>query len=339
MAKIRNLALRDIPKIKKMVSMIYNFSNANGAFGYNMCVPFPLNWINKLLPLRFKFTSDSYVAIDENKLCGLVMLKPQKNNPQSWRISKLFLDENGYDIGRQLVSYAVVKYGAMGANTFSAKVDENHEELLELFSKGCGFRACASEQLWKMEEIKLNTPSLDKGFFRPFKDSDAKIIADTYNELIFPHFRYSLARTACEFENKICNGLHKTSSFKYVLEDKSEHSIKGYFCIQTDDNENFVLDVDLVSAFENYLPDVINFSISQIMVRRKKFNLYFLNKKYQTNGSKTEKFLNDNNFKNVKNQIVMVKDYYKRVSENEKYTKPAIAFSEINQNPAFKKMI
>ena len=104
-------------------------------------------------------------------------------------------------------------------------------------------------------------------------------------------------------------------------------------------NENFVLDVDLVSAFENYLPDVINFSISQIMVRRKKFNLYFLNKKYQTNGSKTEKFLNDNNFKNVKNQIVMVKDYYKRVSENEKYTKPAIAFSEINQNPAFKKMI
>jgi hypothetical protein len=32
----------------------------------------------------------------------------------------------------------------------------------------------------------------------------------------------------------------------------------------------------------------------------------------------------------------MVKDYYKKVSENEKYTKPAIAFSEINQNPAFK---
>lgn len=339
MAKIRSLALRDIPKLKKMISMISNIDTADVGFGFKSYVPFPFNFLNRVAPLDFKFATDSYVAIDNNKLCGLITLAPQDKNPQSWRITKLFLDENGYDIGRQLISFAIARYGALGANTFNVKVDEHNEELLELFSKGCGFRVCSTEQLWKMEGIKLAGNDLDKGFFRPFKNSDKEMVSSIHNELIFPHFRYSLARTACEFENKICNGLHKTSSFKYVLEDKSEHSIKGYFCIQTDDNENFVLDVDLVSAFENYLPDVINFSISQIMVRRKKFNLYFLNKKYQTNGSKTEKFLNDNNFKNVKNQIVMVKDYYKRVSENEKYTKPAIAFSEINQNPAFKKMI
>lgn len=336
MAKIRNLALRDIPKIKKMVSMIYNFSNANGAFGYNMCVPFPLNWINKLLPLRFKFTSDSYVAIDENKLCGLVMLKPQKNNPQSWRISKLFLDENGYDIGRQLVSYAVVKYGAMGANTFSAKVDENHEELLELFSKGCGFRACASEQLWKMEEIKLNTPSLDKGFFRPFKDSDAKIIADTYNELIFPHFRYSLSKKPQEFETEICTGLKSEACFRYVIEDSSKHSIKGFLTIKTADNENFVLSINLVSAFDEYISDVINFAISQIMMRKRNFNLYIKNRKYHTSGSNIEKYLKENGFKNVQNRIVLVKDYYKRIQEDERCSKPAIAFSEITRKPAFK---
>lgn len=336
MAKIRSLALRDIPKLKKMISMISNLSSADVGFGYKSYVPFPFNLINKILPLSLKFASDSYVAIEDNKLCGLITLKPQEKNPQSWRISKLFLDENGYDVGRQLVSFAIAKYGAMGANTFMVKVDEDHEELLELFSKGCGFRVCASEQLWKMEEINVSGPSLDKGFFRPFKNSDASAAAGIFNELIFPHFRYSLARTPGEFENVLCSGLYKTSFFKYVLEDSSKHSVKGYFSIQTNDNENFILNIDLVSAFDNYLPDVINFSLSQIFMRKKKFNFFVRNKKYQTNGTKIEKYLKENGFKNVKTQIVMVKDYYKRIQEDERYSKPAIAFSEISRKPAFK---
>lgn len=336
MAKIRSLALRDIPKLKKMISMISNLSSADVAFGYKSYVPFPLNLINRFMPLNCKCMQDSYVAIEDEKICGLITIKPQDKNPQSWRISKLFLDENGYDTGRQLVSFVIAKYGAMGANTFTVKVDETHEELLELFSKGCGFRVCASEQLWKMEEIKLASASLDKGFFRPFKNSDASAAASIYNELIFPHFRYSLARTPREFENVLCSGLHKTSYFRYVIEDRSKHAIKGYFSIQTEDNENFMLNVDLVSAFDEYLSDVINFSISQILMRKKNFNLYFRNKKYQTNGAKTEKFLIDNGFKNVKNQIVLVKDYYKRIQEDERYSKPAIAFSEISRKPAFK---
>ena len=297
--------------------------------GYNVLFPCAVF-------LLFDFFTQILFSGDENKICGLVTLKKQEKNPQSWRISKLFLDENGYDTGRQLVSFVTARYGAMGANTFTVKVDENHEELLELFSKGCGFRVCASEQLWALEDIKLAPSSLDKKFFRPFKNSDAAAAAGIYNDLIFPHFRYSLAKKPAEFENVCCNGLYKTSFFRYVLEDTSEHSVKGYFSIQTSDNENFILNVDLVSAFDEYLGDVINFAISQILMRKKNFKLYFRNKKYQTNGAKIEKYLKENGFKNVKNQIVLVKDYYKRIQENERYTKPAIAFSEISRKPAFK---
>ena len=71
-------------------------------------------------------------------------------------------------------------------------------------------------------------------------------------------------------------------------------------------------------------------------MRKKNFKLYFRNKKYQTNGSKNEKYLAENGFKNVKSQIVLVKDYYKRIQEDDRYTKPAIAFSEISRKPAFK---
>lgn len=336
MAKIRSLVFTDISKLKKMISMISNLSSSGMCFDYKSYVPYPINFINKFMPLKCKFAPESYVATEDGKICGLITMKAQKKNPLSWRISKLFLDENGYDTGRQLVSFVIAKFGAMGANTFSVKVDQDHEELLELFSKGCGFRVCASEQLWKMEEIKFQGSSLDKGFFRPFKDSDCESVAGIHNDLIFPHFRYSLAKTPKEFENIIFNGLHKTTYLKYVIEDGSNHAIKGYFSIQTDDNETFILDVDLVSAFDNYLGDVINFSISQIMMRKKKFKLYYLNKKYQTNGTKIEKVLGENGFANVKQQIVLVKDYYKRIAEDERYSKPAIAFSEITRKPAFK---
>lgn len=336
MAKIRNLALKDITRLKKIISMISNMNGDNVEFGFRSFVPFPLNLINKLLPLKFKFAAESFVAIEEKKLCGLVTLKPQKKNHLSWRISKLFLDENGYDTGRQLISFVIAKYGAMGANTFTVKVDENDEELLELFSKGCGFRVCASEQLWKMEEIKSGKCELDKCFFRPFKNSDAKEVMSIYNDLIFPHFRYSLAKTPREFENLLFSGLYRTTYFKYVIQDNTKNSIKGFFTIQTIDNENFILDINLVSAFDNYYSDVINFALSQIFMRKRKFNFYVLNKKYQTNGSKVEKYLQENGFKNIKNQIVLVKDYYKRIQENERYTKPAIAFSEISQRPCYK---
>ena len=97
--------------------------------------------------------------------------------------------------------------------------------------------------------------------------------------------------------------------------------------------------MDLVSAFDDYINDVINFAINRIMMRKKVFNLYFRNKKYQTNGAKIEKYLNDNGFKNVKTRIVLVKDYYKRIQENERYTKPAMAFSDISRKPAFKNIL
>ena len=65
MAKIRNLALRDVPKLKRMISMISNINSEELYFGYKSYVPFPLNLVNRLLPLSCKFASESYVAIDE----------------------------------------------------------------------------------------------------------------------------------------------------------------------------------------------------------------------------------------------------------------------------------
>lgn len=334
MAKIRKLAFRDVPKLKKMISMLSE--NENFSFGFESYVPFPINWLHSLLPLRFRFFKESYVSISDKEINGMISLNAFKGNPYSWKINKLFLRENAYDTGRQLVEYVVARYGASGANTFTVRVEDCHDELMELFSKGCGFRVCSSEQLWKMENIKLKKPSLENVIFRPFKNSDAEEVKNLYNDLILPHFRYSLSKTKHEFTDILFCGLNKTTYFKYILEKNGPNPIKGYFSIQTDDNVNFILDINIVSGFNDYYPDVLNFAIGQILARKKDFNLYIINKKYQNCGAKNEEYLSQNGFKCVKYQIVMVKDFYKRIQQEEKYTKPAIVFSDISRNPAFK---
>lgn len=333
MAKIRNLKFQDIPKLKKMISMISDRQNGEITFGFRSFIPFPINFINNLLPLNFRKLSESYVAIDDKQIKGMISLKAQRGNPHSWNICNLFLGKNSYDAGRQLVGYATAKYGAMGANTFTVRIDEDLDELMELFSKGCGFRMCSSEHLWKMDEVKLVKSTIDKGFFRPFKNSDALEAANLHNDCIFPHFRYSLARKKQEFYDVIFAGLSSASVFKYVFEDNG--AIKGFFKVQTEDNLNFLLEVDLVQGYDDYYAEIINFAIGQILMRKKEFNFYVLNKKYQISGAKFEEYLCKNGFSGVKNRIVMVKDYYKKIQEEQRSQKPAIVFTDITRNPAF----
>ena len=337
MAKIRTLAFNDIHKVKKMISMLPAAESENFYFGLGEAyIPFPFNFLHGLLPLKFKFCNEAYVATDKGEINGMISLNAIPGNHCSWRINKLILKENAYDTGRQLVDYVVARYGAAGANTFIVRVDENQEEIIELFSKGCGFRVCSSEQLWKMKEINLRQPFFDKGFFRPFKKADAKEVTALYNELILPYFRYSLEKKKQEFYDVLFSGLSKNTYFKYVLEDNSKNPIKGYFSIQTDDNKNFILDINLIQPYIEHYPDIINFCIGQILIRKKDFNLYILNKKYQSTSSKTEEYLNTNGFECINHRIVMVKDFYKRIQEPERFAKPAIVFNDIGRKPAFK---
>lgn len=337
MAKIRSLRFHDIPKLKKMISMISDMNIEEIPFDYKSFIPFPVNLINSFLPLKMRRLSESFVSIDEKEINGMISLKPQQGNPSSWRICKLFLNKNSYYTGSQLVGYATARFGALGANTFTVKVDSDMDELLELFSKACGFRVCSSEQLWRMDEISLVKNAMNKGLFRPFKNTDSEAVKNIYNDNIFPHFRYSLAKTAKEFDNLLFTGLNEAACFKFVFEENN--SLKGYFSLQTEDNENYILDIDLVQGYDEYFADVINFSIGQVMMRTKKFNLFIINKKFQVSGAKYEEYLNKNGFKCVKTQVVMVKDYYKKIREEQRSQRPAIVFSDISRKPAFKNSV
>lgn len=330
MVRIRKANYFDKFKLKKMISFLSSdiINHYTKVF-----MNFPFNTIHNLLPLSLKFLPESYV-IDENKnIIGMVTVSPTAGNPYKLAISRLFLEHNYFNAGKQLIEFVVAKYGAKGATTFIARIDDSYDELLHLFIEGCGFRQCSSEQLWKMDEIRFSKEN--STFFRPFKNSDAQAVAMLFNDSVITHFKHSISRTKDEYLEPIFSGLMENYKFKYVAEDEKLKTVKAYFSFTTNDNLNYILDVTTSPWYDCSWEDILNFTINQISKRKKEFSLFVKVKKYTTTAECFEKYLVEKGFKCVQNQLVLVKDFYKLIKEEQPLHR-VVLFNEINEKPVFK---
>lgn len=330
MVRIRKANYFDKFKLKKMISFLSSdiINHYTKVF-----MNFPFNTIHNLLPLSLKFLPESYV-IDENKnIIGMVTVSPTAGNPYKLAISRLFLEHNYFNAGKQLIEFVVAKYGAKGATTFIARIDDSYDELLHLFIEGCGFRQCSSEQLWKMDEIRFSKEN--STFFRPFKNSDAQAVAMLFNDSVITHFKHSISRTKDEYLEPIFSGLMENYKFKYVAEDEKLKTVKAYFSFTTNDNLNYILDVTTSPWYDCSWEDILNFTINQISKRKKEFSLFVKVKKYTTTAESFEKYLVEKGFKCMQNQLVLVKDFYKLIKEEQPLHR-VVLFNEINEKPVFK---
>lgn len=294
---------------------------------------FPFDSIHDLLPLNLKILPESYVIEENKNIIGMVTISPTLGNPFKLTISSLFLERNCFDEGKQLIEFIISKYGAKGAATFIASIDDSYDELLHLFVDGCGFRQCSSEQLWKMNSIRFT--QTDNSFFRPFKNSDAQAVAMLFNDSIITHFKHSISRAKNEYLEPIFKGLKQDYKFKYVIEDENLRTVKAYFSLTTSDNLNYVLDVTTSPWYECSWDDILNFTISQISKRNKDFYLFVKVKKYTTTAESLEKYLTEKDFKCIQNRLILVKDFYKLIKEPQ-LSNRVVLFNEINEKPVFK---
>lgn len=330
MVRIRKANYFDKFKLKKMIS----FLSSDAINHYTkVFMNFPFNTIHNLLPLGLKFLPESYV-IEENKdIIGMATISPTAGNPFKLVISRLFLEHDYFNAGKQLIDFIISKYGAKGANTFLAVIDDSYDELLHLFTEGCGFRQCSSEQLWKMNEIRFSKE--EKCFFRPFKNSDAQAVTMLFNDSIITHFKHSISRTKDEYIEPLFKGLKDDCKFKYVLEDENLKTIKAYFSLTTSDNSNYVLDITTSPWYDCSWEDILSFTINEISKRKNDFYLFVKVKKYTTTAESFEKYLSEKGFKCIQNQLVLVKDFYKLIKEPEQ-THKIVFFNEISEKPVFK---
>lgn len=330
MVRIRKTNYFDRFKLKKMIS----FLSSDAINHYTkVFMNFPFNTIHDLLPLSLKFLSESYVIEENKEIIGMVTVSPTTGNPFKLSISRLFLEHDYFNAGKQLIEFVISKYGAKGASSFIAKIDDSYDELLHLFTEGCGFRQCSSEQLWKMNSIRFSKS--DNSFFRPFKNSDAKAVTMLFNDSIITHFKHSVSRTKNEYLEPIFKGLKNDYKFKYVIEDENLKTVKAYFSLTTGDNLNYILDVTTSPWYNYSWDDILDFTINQISKRQRDFCLFVKVKKYTTTAESFEKYLFEKDFKCVQNQLVLVKDFYKLVKETQPLHR-VVLFNEINEKPVFK---
>ena len=153
------------------------------------CIKCFLCFINYLLPLRLKFSNESFVALYNKEKQGLITLNKDSKSFSRFKITKLILEENSSSIALQLVNYVISRYRAMGANSFYIVVDENQSDMLNIFKNELNFRHCGCEYLYKINSVSTSYPL----FLKPFKKENVKEICAFYNENInsFNKFLFS----------------------------------------------------------------------------------------------------------------------------------------------------
>lgn len=313
MRRIRKLYYFDKKNAQEMISFLNNSANDTyiSRIMFNPFLP-----LHHLLPLRLKFLPESFVLKDNKEIKGLITIAPTKCRYKKMEIQKLFFEENSYADASELVQFVVSKYKAAGAVSVMVKVDDYLPELLSMFVSKCGFSQISYEKLWRVNHF--TDDEYDKREFRPFRNSDAQIVASLYNESLLPHFRPLLSREAREFRETVFKGLSYYSDYKYIIEDKKTKSITGCISIMTFDNENYIVDVIQTGWVNLNINSVLNFAASQIKKRRKKFGLFVKSKRYTSLGENYEKCFAEDGFECVQNQIVLTNSSARVLTEPSK---------------------
>lgn len=294
---------------------------------------FPFNTLHEILPLRLKFMAETYVLTENDEILGMITVSPTPGNPFRWLITRLFLEQNYYNAGKQLIEFIIAKYGAKGAGAFVAAVDESYGELFRLFIEGCGFRHCSNEQLWKMSEFHFTKEN--STFIRPFKNSDAHSVAVLFNDSVITHFRHSIEKTKNEYQDPLFQGLRNIYKLKYVIEDEAAKTIKAYFSLSTTDNTNYILDITASPWHDCSYEDIFAFTVNQITKRKKDFSLFVKLKKYTLKSEIFEEILQKKGFSCIQTHLILVKDFYKLIKEPESALK-IVMFNEVSEKPVFK---
>ena len=329
MTKIIPLRQSDIKKIMKMIEYVTPGVPLGEIEDKNL-THFPLNIFHKILPLHLKFMQEAYVAVEDNEPLGLISLV--RDTKTRWKINRLVLGMDAYDVGKQLIDYVVNKYGGDGVEIFLTIIDENCPEAIALFKNACSFRNSSKINIWECESFRPSKKG-NFDFIREARQDDVPKIIELDTEAIFPHLRPSLTRDVKDFRinsfSRFVDKFKKHKSYKYVLDNPGNNTFEGFLSIQTLDNIHFWVDTTLSFGFQQYYEELVSFAVREIRQQNQDAKIYFGVKDHYQTGKFMTEFLSSQGFKMCGNFQVLVKDYWKPIKDYKEKGVPVIAFPDI----------
>lgn len=323
-------------------SVFYDYGKLKSAFansGFDVeklgFCNFLVSFFHHFLPLRLKFQSESYIAFEKDKIQGFVTVEKDERSRKRLKITKVFLEENSFDIGKLLIQYLISRYCAMGAVSYRVVVENSRQDMLSLFVDGCNFRNNAQEFIYKIKKQDLNyDENISLDGFRFYKNIKSADVCRLYNSNINSYQRHSFAKTKEQFEPYFAAGISDRTFFSYILEDEQKGKVYGYFNITTYNNIDYMLDFVLDSAFEVYFEDALHYICTCLNKRVKNWNLYVKIKTYFSNYKSFKEYCEQKGYELVKTSSILTKDYLKEIKESSLLNNAKIIFNDIT--PAFK---
>lgn len=332
MTKIIPIRHCDIKKIIKMIEYVTP-GLAPGMIDDKFFIPAPFNFLHEFLPLSWKFLPESYVAIEDNEPLGLISLAPDGHTKTRWKINRLVLGMNAYDVGKQLIDYVVNKYGGAGVEVFLAVIDENYTEAIALFKNACFFRDSSKINIWEYQDFYFENGQKQPENLRKAQNEDTRKIFEFDSEAILPNYRNSLVKTVGDFsfglKNKLINEIKGYKVSKYVLDNPGTKGVEALVSIFTSDNKSFWVDITLSLAYKDYYEDLVMFAVNKIKSENKDARVYVGVKDYHQTGKHMTEVLKKNKLKQCGNFQVLVKDYWKPAEVYRERRSSAIIFPDM----------
>lgn len=296
-------------------------------------VHFPFNALHGMLPINLKFLQECYVAVEGKELLGLISLAPDGYQKTRWKISRLILNPNAYDAGKQLIDYVVNKYGGAGVEIFVTTIDENYTEAIALFKTACFFRSWSKISIWKYENLKNIDISKSQTSLRKVAAIDAKKLYELDTEALYPQFKTAFAKTEKDFKfglkRKLKNVLNGQKNWCFVLDNPQINSIEAFLSIMSEDNINFWIDITLSLAHQEYYDDILSFALNHVFSVNKDAKVYVGVREFHQTGKKMKDVLSLHNFEQSGRFEVLVKDYWKPAEYADEKKVPIMIFPDM----------
>lgn len=332
MTRIIPLRYSDMEKVRKMIEYVSPEISPDRV-NEEAFIHFPFSALHRFLPVNMKFLQESYVAIEEEELLGLISLVPDGNQKTRWKINRLILNTNAYDAGKQLIDYVVNKYGGAGVESFLTTIDENYTEALALFKTACSFRNCSKINIWEYENFKNYKISENTISLRTAEISDAQNLYELECESLYPQFKTSLVKTENDFkfgmEKKFINKFKNHRIQRFVLDNTEKNRIESFLSIMTKDSIDFWIDITLSLAYQEYYDDILNFAVNQVYSTNQNGKLYISVRDFQQTGRKMTEVLSQNGFIKRGSFKILVKDYWRPAEYSTEKKVPIMIFSDM----------
>lgn len=300
--------------------------------------PDPFKMLHFYLPLQWKFMHETYLALENNEIIGLIGLVPDCKSKLRWKIDELFLKPNSYDVGKLLVDFIVNKYGAEGVENFLTEVNSTNSDALDLFKNACGFRYCTLNHTYKHTLNGKYPDRVDIANFRRVCSADNSKLYDLYLECLTPQTKMSLDKTARDFNfgivSKITDKINGYYTTKWLLENPNNNSALALATMITNDFKTFQVYIITSLPYSEYYSTILDYITRYAGLKNMHSTLLITVSEAIQSHSKYIEILEEQKMEHVQTCNILVKDYWRPLKEARTLTTPSIILFPEGTSPA-----